>query len=137
MLVFEEQLYNLLKAGTALIGLLDGTAIYNELGPTGKETRTYPLVIFTKSSGIDDNDSPRRAKSLVYQVTGISDKGKKEAATIDNAVDGLLQDASFTVTGWGDYWCRRESDISYVEMIAGGKVLWHEGALYRIRLATS
>jgi len=136
MLVFEEQLYNTLKAGTALVGLLAGTAIYNELGPMGSAI-TYPLVIFTKSSGVDDNDSPRRAKTLVYQVTGISDKGKKEAMQIDNAVDGLLQNASFTVTGWGDYWCRRESDISYVEMIQGGKILWHEGALYRVKLATS
>ncbi len=136
MLVFEEQLYNTLKAGTALTGMLGGTYIYNSLGTRGSAI-TYPLVIFTKSSGLDDNTSPHRAKTLVYQVTGISDKGKKEAQTIDNACDALVHDASITITGWGNYWCRRASDISYVEQIAGGKVLWHEGGLYRVLLATS
>ena len=133
MLALEEALYTTLSGGTALTALLGGTAIYNALGPQGTAV-TYPLVMFTKSSGLDDNDSPRRTKTLVYQATGISDKGKKEAETIDNAIDALLHDSSLTVTGWSEYWVRRESDISYVEQIPGGKVLWHEGGLYRVRI---
>jgi hypothetical protein len=133
MLIFEEQLYSTLAAGTALTELLGGTAIYNDLGPEGTAI-TYPLVIFTKSSGIDDNDTPRRAKSLVYQVTALSED-KKEGEQIDNAVDQLVHGASFTISGWGDYWCARVSDISYSEMLAGGKVLYHEGGLYRVRIA--
>jgi hypothetical protein len=135
MLVLEEAIYNNLAAGTALTTLLGGTAIYNSLGG---ETVAYPLVIFTKSSGIDENDTPHRAKALVYQITAISDKGKKEAEQIDNAVDALMYGANLgSMSGWYDYWCARESDISYNEMTQGGKVLWHEGALYRVRIATN
>lgn len=134
MLALEEVLYTKLSGGTALTGLLGGTAIYNALGG---EAIAYPLVIFTKSSGIEDNDTPHRAKTLVYQITAISDKGKKEAEQIDNAIDTLMHGADLgTMSGWYDYWCARESDISYNEMTAGGKVLWHEGALYRVRIAT-
>jgi hypothetical protein len=135
MLVLEEVLYSKLAAGTALTALLGGTVIYNGLGG---EAVAYPVVIFTKSSGLDDNDTPHRAKTLVYQITAISDKGKKEAEQIDNAIDALMYDADLgTMSGWYDYWCARESDISYNEMTAGGKVLWHEGALYRVRIATT
>ena len=134
MLAVDDALYSVLSAGTALTALLGGTAIYNALGPRGTATATYPLVIFTKSAGTDDNDSPRRTKSLLYQATGISAKGKKEAEDIDNAIDTLLHDAALSVTGWSEYWVRRESDISYVEQIPGGKVLWHEGGLYRVRI---
>jgi hypothetical protein len=135
MLAFEEQLYLKLAGGTALTGLLGGTEIYNALGARGS-ANTYPMVMFTKSSGVDDNSSPKRAKTLVYQVTGISDKGKKEAEQIDDACDALVHNASFgSITAWGNYWCTRDSDISYVEQISGGKVLWHEGGLYRVLIA--
>ena len=135
MLVLEEVLYSKLAAGTALTALLGGTAIYNGLGA---EAVAYPIVVFTKSSGIDDNDTPHRAKQLVYQVTAISDKGKKEAEQIDNAIDALMYGANLgSMSGWYDYWCARESDITYNEMTAGGKVLWHEGGLYRVRIATT
>ena len=135
MLVVEEKLFTTLSGGTALTALLGGTEIYNALGNRGS-VNTYPMVIFTKSSGVDDNDSPHRAKTLVYQVTGISMVSKYQAETIDNACDALIHNASLgSMVGWGDYWCRRETDISYVEEIAGGKVLWHEGGMYRIRLA--
>ncbi len=133
MLALEEAIYSKLAAGTALTELLGGTAIYNALGPQGTAV-TYPLVIFTKSSGSDDNDSPRRCRTLTYQVTGISDRSKKEAEQIDNAIDNLLFDSALTITGWNEYFVRRYSDISYVEQIPGGKVLWHEGGLYRVRI---
>ena len=116
-----------------MIALLGGTAIYNPLAPRGTAV-TYPLVIFSKSSGIEDNSSPRRTRTLVYQVTALSAKGKKEAQDIDNAIDALLHDTTLSVSGWSDYWVRRESDISYVEQIPGGRVLWHEGAMYRVLL---
>ena len=137
MLVLEEVLYSRLAAGTALTTLLGGTSIYNALGAEGTAI-PYPLVIFTKSSGLDDNDTPHRAKTLVYQITAISDKGKKEAEQIDNAIDTLMHNADLgSMSGWYDYWCARESDISYNEMTEGGQVLWHEGALYRVRIATN
>ena len=134
MLAFEEQLYIKLNGGTALIALLGGTEIYNSLGARGS-ANTYPFVIFTKSSGIDENISPKRAKTFVYQVTGISNKSKKEAEQIDDACDELVHNISFaSIAAWGNYWCMRESDISYVEEVSG-RVLWHEGGLYRVRLA--
>lgn len=135
MLIVDEQIYNTLIGGTALIALLGGTAIYNGLGG---EAIAYPLVVFSKSSGTDDNDTPHRAKQLIYQVTAISDNGKQEAEKIDNAIDTLMHGANLgSMSGWYDYWCARESDVSYNEMTADGRVLWHEGGLYRVRIATT
>ena len=135
MLVVEEQIFNKLAAGTALTSLLNGTAIYNGLGG---EAMAYPLVVFSKSSGIDDNDTPHRAKQLVYQITAISDTSKQEAEKIDNAIDSLMHGANLgSMSGWYDYWCMRESDISYNEMTTNGQLLWHEGGLYRVRIATN
>ena len=133
MLVFEEQLYNALKAGTALTTALGGTHIYNAMANKGSAT-TYPYVIFTKSSGVEDTSSPHRAKTLIYQVTGISATSKKEAEQLDNYCDALVHNGTYTVTGWGVYWSKRQSDVSYSEDISG-KILWHEGGLYRIEIA--
>lgn len=135
MLAIEEALYNQLKSGTALTALLGGTAIYNQLAPAGTAI-SYPVVIFTESAGVEDNDSPRRCKTMTYQVTAISDTSKKEAVQIDDAIDTLLHGGTLSITGWSDYWMMRQSDVSYVEQVSGGRVLWHEGGLYRIRISS-
>ena len=133
MLAVDDAIYAKLAAGTALTTLLGGTAIYNALAPRGSAI-TYPLVIFSKSSGLDDNTSPCRTRTLVYQVTALSATGKKEAEDIDTVIDTVLHNTTLSVTGWSDYWFMRENDISYVEQIPGGRILWHEGAMYRVRI---
>ena len=127
----EEAIYTTLTGGTALVAKLGGTAIYNTLAP--QET-ALPYVVFNKGAGTEANSSPRRAQDYVYTVKAVSTT-HKEAGEIDDLVDDLMHDGTLTVTGWNDYWCRRESDVAYAEPAGDGKLVWHQGAQYRIRLA--
>ena len=124
-------LYTKLAAGTALTAKLGGTAIYDTLAPQGTAT---PFVIFFQSAGGDDNTSPRRARSLVYTVKAVSSAGQLAAGEIDDLVDDLLHEQCRTVTGWGNYWRARVSDVAYAEE-SGGVLFWHRGGQYRIRIA--
>jgi len=124
-------LYSTLAAGTALTTKLGGTEIYNAIAPQGT---TPPYVVFSYSGGGDDNTSPRRARSMVYTVKAVSTEGPRQAGEIDALVDTLLHLQPLTVTGWGNYWTARESDVSYSQE-AGGVIYWHRGAQYRIRIA--
>ena len=131
MNALETGLYTKLSAGTALTTLLGGTAIYNALATQGT---ALPYVVFFKSSGGDDNTSPRRARSLVYTVKAVADRAYT-AGDIDDELDTLLHEATLTVTGWNDYWIMREVDVSYEERLANGNVVFHRGGQYRIRLS--
>jgi len=125
-------LYTKLAGGTALITALGGgTAIYDTLAPQGTAT---PFLVFAHQAGGDDNTSPRRARSLVYLVKAVSTSGPLEGAEIDAQADSLLHKGTLTVTGWGNYWIARETDVAYTEE-SGGVLYWHRGGLYRIRIA--
>ena len=124
-------LFSALAGGAALVTALGGTAIYNTLAPQGASP---PYVIFSHQAGGDDNTSPRRARSLVYLVKAVSSAGVLQAAEIDAEVDDLLHMGSLSVTGWGNYWTARETDVAYTED-SGGVLIWHTGGQYRIRIA--
>ena len=124
-------LYSTLAAGTALVAKLGGTALYNTLVSQGVEP---PYVVFFQSSGMDDNSSPRRARTMLWTVKAVSSTGLKQAAETDNLIDALLHQQTLTVTGWGCYWMARASDITYAEE-SGGQTYWNVGAQYRIRIA--
>jgi len=123
-------LYSHLAAGTALINALGGTAIYNTLAPQGVAP---PYVVFSLSSGVDENSSPRRARSLVYTVKAIS-TSQADAEALDDLIDARLHDQTLTIADWGNYWTARESDFVYSELV-GGVLYWHRGAQYRIKIA--
>ena len=122
-------LYSKLAAGTVLTTLLGGTAIYNALAPQGA---TPPYVIFT-TSGSDDNSSPRRARTHLVTIKTVT-TDQANAESIDSQIDALIHEATLTITGWGNYWTSRESDIAY-EQVAGNVIYWHRGARYKIRIA--
>lgn len=124
-------LYSALAAGSALVSYMGGTAIYDSVAPQGAGTH---FVVFNHQAGGDDNSSPRRALTLWYQIKAVSSVGPKDAGVIDGLVDTLLHGTVLTVTGFGNYWTTRESDVAYVDDTAG-QLWWHRGALYRIRLA--
>lgn len=129
-------LYSTLAAGTALTTKLGGTAIYNTLVPQGTDE---PYVVYFLSAGGDDNSSPRRARSMVYTVKAVTadsdaNSGLLQGAEIDSLLDDLLHEQTLTITGWGNYWTARTSDISYSQE-AGGVLYWHSGGQYRIRIA--
>jgi len=129
----EDALYTQLAGGTELTAALNnGTA--SLFTPIAAQGAALPLVRFFMSSGLDDNDSPRRAKTYMYSVIAEADDAK-EAGDIDALVDTRLHNATLTVTGWNDYWCRRESDVNYEEKTQGAGLIFHRGAQYRIRMA--
>ena len=61
-------IYATLAAGTALIGELGGTRIYEALAPQGQ---ALPYVVYFRAGGGDDNSSPRRTRSEQWVVKGI------------------------------------------------------------------
>jgi hypothetical protein len=73
---------------------------------------------------------------MVYTVKAVDTTGALNATEIDTAVDTLLHLQTLTVTGWGNYWTARETDIAYNELV-GGVMYYHRGGQYRIRVATS
>ena len=125
-------LYSVLTGGTALVGKLGGTAIYNRLVPQGT---ACPYVLFFRSAATEQNSSPRRARDLIYTVKAVTQDDLKEAEDIDVEIDTLLHGAALTITGWGNYWTARETDISYLELGAAGVIYYHVGAQYRVRIA--
>lgn len=127
----ETALYTKLSGGTALTGLLGGTAIYNAVVTQGT---ALPYAVFFESSGGDDNSSPRRARSLLYTAKGVAERAYT-ANAIDEAMDALLHEGALSITGWNDYWVMRETDVAYEEKLANGNVVYHRGGQYRIRIS--
>lgn len=136
----EIALYQRLIGTAALVNLLaSATSVYTQEAPQGA---AYPMVVFNKQAGTDDNDNPHRARQLLYQVKAIvaskqatgADYTLKDALAIDEQIDAALHLKPLTVTGWTNFWIVRESDVLYDED-ASGKRFYHAGGLYRLRIA--
>ena len=128
-------LYARLVGGTALTALLgDGTAgVYHNRAPEGS---TYPLVVFNLQSGLDDNKSPHRARQVLYQVKGVSATNMVNAGNIDAAADALLHLSTLAVASpWQNYWLVREQDVQFEELAPDGQRYYHQGGIYRARIA--
>lgn len=132
MNALDTALYATLAGGAALTTLLGGTAIYNQQAPRGAD---YPLVVFGHQGGGDENLTPRRMKSLVYQVQAVSADSMLAAGAVDAAIDELLHGQTLSVSGWQTYWLARERDFSYTEVTPDSRTLYHAGGQYRIRLS--
>jgi hypothetical protein len=131
MISLSGAMQTYLSSGTALIAKLGGTAIYNTLAPQGVG---FPRVVHFQGAETEDNTSPRRAQTYLWTIKAEA-KTQKEAEEIDDLIDALVHDGTLSITGWNDYWMRRESGISYVEGVSGKELVWHDGAQYRIRMA--
>jgi len=132
MLEIDEALRSYLLGGTALTSLLShGSAIYNTRAPQGAET---PYIVFFESAGIDDNSSPRRARTVTYTIKVVS-TNQQEALQIENALDVLLEsEPDLGPATWGNYRTKRLSDIFYPEDGAG-VVYYHVGGQWQFRIA--
>lgn len=127
----EEAIYDAL-AVTALTNLV-GTRIYRDMAPQGA---AYPMVIYAWSGGGDDNDTPARSRSPLYQVRAVSAESADEAGDIAAVIDGLLHHQTLTVSGYTNYRTTQTSEVNGAEFDEGaGKRFWHRGAVYRIRIA--
>lgn len=123
-------LYNALKAGTALIGTLGGTAIYNGIAP---RDAALPYVVFSLASGLEENLTPTESQRLVYLVKGVATT-LLQAGTIADQVYALLHNQTLTVSGATNFWTGRESIIAYTEVEPTGATVGHAGGEYLIRI---
>ena len=126
----EEALHSLLSGDAQLISLLGGTAIYNTILPRSVD---LPAVIFSLSSGIEENMTPTRSIGASYLVKGMTNT-LSEAQSIADRIDALLHDATLSVSGWNNFWSARESLVSYLEVDESGAFTAHAGAVYNLRI---
>jgi len=123
-------LYSALAAGTALIGTLGGTAIYNGVAPRGA---TLPYVVFSLASGLEENMTPTNSQRMVYLVKGVA-ATLLQAGTIADQVYTLLHDQTLSVSGRTNFWTGRESIIAYTDVEPTGATVGHAGGEYLIRI---
>jgi len=112
--------------------LATSSSIFNLVVPKGYD---YPLILFNLQGGGDLNDTPTRAKELLYQIKALSAISMYEAGTIDTALDAVLHGAILTVSGQTNYWCARESDVRYAELLKTGTFIYYSGGIYRIGIS--
>lgn len=100
------------------------------------EGAPYPYVVFNIQGGGDENKSPHRAKNQVLFIRAYSKVSKKQAGSIDAAIDTALHLVPFdNVTGWIGTWLAREQDLETVENPPTGGRIFMVGGLYRNRIA--
>jgi hypothetical protein len=121
---------NSLAAGTA--------GIYNWIAPQGA---TYPLIIVSEQSGLDDNVKTGRSRNVLLLCKAITTTTLKAAGVIDEAIDDAFHFVNgesvaqpLTIVGWTIFWQRRASDVRYSERDSDGVLYHHAGGLYRVRM---
>jgi hypothetical protein len=126
-------LYSKIAGGTAVTAQLAGTtAVYDTVIP---QSATYPCVVFQQQAwGVETLD-PQRREDAWITIKAVGTVSYRQAGSIDNSLDLLLDGGSLSVTGHNVLWCKRQSQIRYSEPRAGGGYYYHQGGIYRIRLS--
>jgi len=125
-----------LTSGTALGTLLThGTTagsnyIYFQQAP---DNTARPYVVWSQQAGGDDVTLPARGLNYLEYIRGYADNAA-QAGSIAEAVDGLLHGKTLSVTGYTNFWCNRELEISLISNEQDGEKVYSEGGLYRVRL---
>lgn len=118
-----------LTAATALTALLSGTAaVYHGIALTGA---TLPYVVYTIATDTELNVTPSREREFLVDVKAIA-ANADTAGNIEIQIHTAMS-TDVSVTGWGVVNQKRERGISLREEDSG-KVYFHEGGTYRIRL---
>lgn len=123
-------LFSKLSGGTALVNALGGTAIYYAQAP---DNVAYPYVVFSYQAGGPQNVTPSDMRDAVVYVRCYA-TAAAQGGTIDALVSSLLHGGSISVSGYTNYWTKREQDIALVETDAAGRIVYTSGGLYRIRI---
>lgn len=124
-------LYTKLNVASVTSLLAGGSAgIHHAVAPP---TGTYPLIVFSKSSGTQVNAFGDEAyKTTLWLIKGIAkSKSASTAEDIDKAVFDRLNFATLSITGADDLAVFRESDVEYAET-QGDDIFHHCGGLYRV-----
>lgn len=124
---------NTILAGTAVTSLLgSGTAsvFYGAGGVNAK----YPMVVFSKHTGVLDNEPGHDKRTYLYFVRAYSSSSMAQASQIDEAISGVLHKKALTVSGYTNYYTSRETDLESATTLESGQTEWMAGALYRITI---
>ena len=131
MNALDSALYSRLQ-GTAITNLLPGTtSIYHLQAP---DNATKPFIVWYVQGGGDENHTAHRTKNLVVFIRAYSGVSAAQAGSIDTQIDTALHLAPLTVTGWGNLWIARETDLELPEVTPSGVTAYMAGGTYRIRL---
>ena len=122
--------YTQLTGGTALIGALGGTLIYQAQAPDGA---ALPYVVYSHQAGGPLNITPEDLRDAVVYVRAYA-ATPKQAGELDALISARLHRQDITITGYTVMACERETDISQTYSLPGGQAAHSAGALYRIRL---
>ncbi len=124
----DAALYNQLSASaTTLYGLV-AARVYDSLAVQGA---ALPYVVYNWMGGGDLNLTQKDFIDVLYQVKGLA-TNLGVARNIDSAIRDRLHNATFSISGWDQIACMREGEVNYSEVV-DGVLVWHRGALYRIR----
>ena len=130
MLPLEKAIRNVLLGNAALVDRLGGERVYNRQAPPDTP---FSYVLFQWQGGGEENVTPQESVNVLYTVKAVSTQ-VREALELADLVHEALQDADLVVSGWGTFWVRRESWVSYVDYDRTGRVFFHIGGVYRIRM---
>jgi hypothetical protein len=104
--------------------------VYSRRAPQGTVS---PYLIYNLQSKVDDYWAyTKRGGQALYLVKAVSKAlWPKEAQDIDTQIDTALQDATLTITGFSQIYCRREANLEFPEEV-DGVIYQHVGGIYRI-----
>jgi hypothetical protein len=118
-------LTSLLAGGTATPSVFYGQA---------PDSATLPYVVWLYPSEWDSNMISHRMKDVVIRVYGVA-SAPAQAGTIDNAIDGLLHQATLTLaTPWTNIRTQRENGYQVISTSESGIRYYTSGADYRVNL---
>ena len=120
-------LFSALSSGTALIGLLGGTAIYHLQAPDDKD---LPYVVYSWQGGGRTGE----VRNLTDQLEFIRAYGTTayQAGAIDAAITTLLDNVAVSVSGWTTCLLHRQDDFESIETLPNGEKVYAMGGFYRV-----
>lgn len=127
----DAAIYTQLATSATTLYAIVAARVYDSLAVQGA---ALPYVVYTHMAGGLLNTTQVDFVEAVYQVTGLATV-LGVARAIDSAVWDRLHNVTLAVAGWTNVSCMRENEIVYTEDVVNGVVVWHRGALYRIRLS--
>jgi hypothetical protein len=109
-----------------------GTKVYYLQAP---DNAALPYIVFDYVADLDENYTANRTKNDVLFIRAYGTT-PAQAGTIDAQIDGRLHAVTLSVSGYTNFWTRRENAYSLSESDASGRKTYMAGADYRVRLDT-
>jgi hypothetical protein len=128
----NKGIYDKLTGGTALVALLAGsTSVYNIQAP---DSATLPYVVFSHWSGGVEPTMPGNMINKNMFIRGYTKKSAAAAGSIDTAIGALLDGSSISVSGYTNFWLKKEQEFENVDNLANGEKVWMCGHEWKVRI---